>query len=318
MNIVFLGTSSGVPTKTRNVTGIAVREERGSGWYLIDCGEGTQHQILHTNLSINALRAIFITHIHGDHCYGLPGLLASAAMNGRKEPLQIMAPSGVKEWIDATQQHTQLYLPFDIEFISTDDLPSVEFRKVRVETAVLSHRVPSYAYCFTEKDINPRLDIDKLKRDNIPKGPLWGQLQKRENVELNGKQIQCEDYLLCDKNPQKIIIAGDNDQPERLSQLSHGASVLVHEATYTKDIVTKTGNSYGHSDAERVATFAEQAKIPNLVLTHFSPRYQANPNVSPSIADIYHEAKAHYSGNLFLANDLDEYQLNKSHELTKR
>ena len=89
MNIVFLGTSAGVPTKTRNVTGIAVREERGNGWYLVDCGEGTQHQILHTNLSINALQAIFITHIHGDHCYGLPGILASAAMNGRKAPLKI-------------------------------------------------------------------------------------------------------------------------------------------------------------------------------------------------------------------------------------
>ena len=109
MNIVFLGTSAGVPTKTRNVTGIAVREERGNGWYLVDCGEGTQHQILHTSLSINALRAIFITHIHGDHCYGLPGILASAAMNGRKAPLKIMAPSGVREWVEATQQHTQLY-----------------------------------------------------------------------------------------------------------------------------------------------------------------------------------------------------------------
>ena len=112
-------------------------------------------------------------------------------------------------------------------------------------------------------------------------------------------------------------MAGDNDQPELLAQISQGASVLVHEATYTKDLVEKSGNSYGHSYAELVATFAEQANIPNLVLTHFSPRYQANPNLSPSIADIYQEAKAHYSGNLFLANDLDEYQLNKSNELKK-
>ena len=317
MNIVFLGTSAGVPTKTRNVTGLAVREERGNGWYLVDCGEGTQHQILHTNLSINALQAIFISHIHGDHCYGLPGILASAAMNGRKEPLKIMAPSGVREWVEATQQHTQLYLPYDIEFVCTDDLPSVEFRKIRVETVALSHRVPSYAYCFTEKDINPRLDVEKLERYNIPRGPHWGQLQKGQDVELNGKLIHCEGYLLYDKNPQKIIVAGDNDQPELLAQISHGASVLVHEATYTKDLVEKSGNSYGHSYAELVATFAEQANIPNLVLTHFSPRYQANPNLSPSIADIYQEAKAHYSGNLFLANDLDEYQLNKSNELKK-
>lgn len=317
MNIVFLGTSSGVPTKTRNVTGIAVREEKGSGWYLVDCGEGTQHQILHTNLSVSSLQAIFITHIHGDHCYGLPGILASAGMNGRKEPLKIIAPSGVKEWVEATQRHTQLYLPFELEFICSDDLPSVDFRKVRVETGALSHRVPSYAYSFTKKDINPSLDVEKLALHGIARGPIWGQLKKGHDVEHNGKLINSDDYLLYDKNPRKIIVAGDNDQPELLSQLSRGANVLVHEATYTKEIVKKTGNSYGHSYAELVAEFAQRANIPNLVLTHFSPRYQSNPNASPSIDDIYQEAKACYSGRLHLANDLDEYQLNKAGELKK-
>lgn len=317
MNIVFLGTSSGVPTKTRNVTGIAVREEKGSGWYLIDCGEGTQHQILHTNLSVNSLQAIFITHIHGDHCYGLPGILASAGMSGRKEPLKIIAPRGVKEWVEATQQHTQLYLPFALEFIGSDDLPSVDFKNVRVETEALSHRVPSYAYSFTEKDINPSLDVEKLALHGVPRGPLWGQLKKRQDIEHNGKLLSSNDYLLYDKHPRKMIIAGDNDQPERLSQFSHGANVLVHEATYTKEIAEKAGNSYGHSYAEQVAEFAQRANIPNLVLTHFSPRYQSNPNASPSIEDIYQEAKACYSGKLYLANDLDEYQLNKSGELKK-
>ena len=97
MNLKFLGTSAGVPTKNRNVSGVALRESKGKGWYLIDCGEGTQHQVLHTKLSFHSLKAIFITHVHGDHCYGLPGILASAGMGGRKAPLTIVAPAG--KWL---------------------------------------------------------------------------------------------------------------------------------------------------------------------------------------------------------------------------
>ena len=92
MNLLFLGTSAGVPTKTRNVSGVALHESKGKGWYLVDCGEGTQHQVLHTKLTFHSLKAILITHVHGDHCYGLPGILASAAMGGRTAPLPLVAP----------------------------------------------------------------------------------------------------------------------------------------------------------------------------------------------------------------------------------
>ncbi|CAM5602375.1 Ribonuclease BN [Stutzerimonas stutzeri] len=93
--LVFLGTSSGTPTPARNVTGLALQEDAGKAWYLIDCGEGTQHRLLRMPLSLHDLRAIFITHVHGDHCYGLPGLLASAGMMGRRHPLEIIAPAGI-------------------------------------------------------------------------------------------------------------------------------------------------------------------------------------------------------------------------------
>lgn len=117
MDLIFLGTSSGTPTKQRNVTGLALAADSGKAWYLVDCGEATQHQLLHTPLSLNGLRAIFITHVHGDHCYGLPGLLASAAMAGRKDPLPIVAPKGIEAWIRATLELTAVFLPFALEFI---------------------------------------------------------------------------------------------------------------------------------------------------------------------------------------------------------
>ncbi|RUR29677.1 ribonuclease Z [Vreelandella andesensis] len=311
MNLLFLGTSAGVPTKTRNVSGIALRESKGRSWYLIDCGEGTQHQVLHTRLSFHSLKAILITHVHGDHCYGLPGILASAAMGGRKAPLTIVAPAGIKTWLEATCEVTQLSLPFALEFIASDDLPSVEFENIAVETFSLSHRVASYAYAFTERKVDAALDMDKLAQKGIPRGPLWGQLKQGFDIEFAGEQLKSHDYLIFKNTPRKIVIAGDNDQPDLLIEACAGAQALVHEATYSEEMAHKAGD-VGHSYGKLVADFAEKAQLPNLVLTHFSPRYQRNPHASPSIENIREEAQRVYSGSVFLARDFGEYTLEKS------
>lgn len=311
MNLLFLGTSAGVPTKQRNVSGIALRESKGKCWYLVDCGEGTQHQVLRTKLSFHSLKAILITHVHGDHCYGLPGILASAAMGGRKAPLTIVAPAGIKTWLAATCEVTQLCLPFALEFIDSDDLPSVEFENIAVETFSLSHRVASYAYAFTERKVDAALDVAKLAQKGIPRGPLWGQLKQGIDIEFAGEPLRSQDYLIVKNTPRKVVIAGDNDQPDLLSEACAEAQVLVHEATYTEEMAEKAGD-VGHSYAKLVAAFAESIKLPNLVLTHFSPRYQLSPHASPSIEDICQEAEGTYSGSLFLARDFSEYTLEKT------
>jgi ribonuclease Z len=315
MNLTFLGTSAGMPTKARNVTALALQEERGRAWYLVDCGEATQHQILRTKLSLNRLAAIFITHVHGDHCYGLPGLLASAAMSGRVEPLNIVAPKGIEEWIKGTILHTTLYLPFELQFFATESLSEFGTGNVVVDAITLSHRVPSYAYCFTEINLESRLNQEKLIADGIPRGPLWGEIKKGIDVQFEGKHLCSEDYLIFDNKPRKIVVGGDNDKPELLAEACHDCHVLVHEATYTADVAAKSGESFGHSSAEQIALFAESVSIPNLVLTHFSARYQNNPALSPSIEDIHKEAATFYSGNLFLAKDFHEYALKKSGDL---
>lgn len=311
MNLLFLGTSAGVPTKSRNVTGIALRESKGKGWYLIDCGEGTQHQVLRTKLSFHSLKAILITHVHGDHCYGLPGLLASAGMNGRKAPLTIVAPTGIKDWLEATCEATQLGLPFELEFIASDELPSVEFDNMAVATFALSHRVACYAYALTEKNLDAALNIEKLTRHGIPRGPLWGQLKQGFDIELAGERFKSADYLIFKHEPRKVVIAGDNDRPELLIDACMGAQVLVHEATYIQEMAEKAVE-VGHSYASLVAEFAETVRLPNLVLTHFSPRYQMNPNASLSIESIRQEAQSAYSGSLYLARDFAEFTLNKA------
>ena len=114
MEILFFGTSSGAPTKERNVSGISLIESQGGAWYLIDCGERTQHQAMRSRMSLTSLKSVFITHLHGDHCYGLPGLLASAGLSGRTEPLQLVGPDGLREWLELTKTVSELYLPLSL------------------------------------------------------------------------------------------------------------------------------------------------------------------------------------------------------------
>ena len=311
MEVQFLGTSSGVPTKKRNVTGIAVKESKGNRWYLVDCGEATQHQLLHTNLSLNSLSGIFITHIHGDHCYGLPGLLASAGMSGRKEPLTIIAPEGVKKWFLSTQEFTELFLPYEVNFISVENNLEQKFGQFSIRLRELSHRVPSFAYIFTETQTDANLSVEKLESLGVPRGPLWGKIKSEGQIEFQGEILKIEDFLEQSVTPRKIIVCGDNDNPQLLAEDSQGCDLLIHESTYTKDMAEKAAN-VGHSYAAQVAAFASENKIPNLLLTHFSPRYQSDAKNAQSIEDIREEAAGEYTGRLFLAQDFDQYNLDKS------
>lgn len=319
MELLFLGTSSGTPTRARNVSGLAVLAGQGKGWYLVDCGEGTQHRVLRTPLSLQGLAGVFITHVHGDHCYGLPGLLASAGLQGRTLPLDIIAPEGIETWLRATFELTHTWLPFELRFHATEALVGGECwhdSEVAVSTAVLAHRVPSYAYRLTEQAQQPRLDRDKLLADGIERGPAWGALIRGGSVEYQGRVLHSADYVHFDQPTQCIVVAGDNSEPHRLAEACLGAQVLVHEATYTAE-VAKGKTHHGHSSGAAVAAFAQQVQVPNLVLTHFSPRYQANPRQGLSIEDLRQEAAAAYGGNLVLAADFDRYRLSREGLLSR-
>ena len=317
MELLFLGTSSGTPTKARNVTALALLDDSGKGWYLVDCGEATQHQLLHTPLTLHGLRAIFITHVHGDHCYGLPGVLASAGMAGRTEPLEIIAPLGIEEWVHTTLRISQTVLPYALKFHAVETLGEWRNRQLRVNATALSHRVPSYGYRFTEARPDPRLDIEKLDREGIPRGPLWGLLARGFDVQHRGHTLRSDDYLLATRAPRCIVVGGDNDRPELLAKTCRDAQVLVHEATFTQALSKDERHLFGHSTAASVAAFAQAIDLPNLVLTHFSARYSARPAHGLSIEDIRAEAAALYRGRLFLAEDFARFSLRKDGMLVR-
>ncbi|MDW5377682.1 ribonuclease Z [Halomonas sp. HP20-15] len=313
MQLQFLGTSGGVPTRTRNVSAVALRLDSGKRWYLVDCGEATQHRLLRTSLSLVKLEAILITHQHGDHCYGLPGLLASASMAGRTQPLTIVGPQAIGDFLDAVQATTGLHLSFPLVFVDVETLDGpLELADFSVDCAALSHGVACYAYAFSERHVERKLDRQRLQALGVEPGPLWGRLQQGEDVELaDGTRLASAEVLLAGRRPRKVVIGGDNATPARLARLCERADVLVHEATYTEVVVARLGTDNRHSTAARIAAFAQAQGVPHLLLTHFSPRYVYARDAAVSIGDVEREARGHYAGHLALADDFDVYSLSR-------
>ncbi|WP_066018213.1 ribonuclease Z [Endozoicomonas atrinae] len=319
MRLTFLGTSAGMPTTERNVTALALAIDDARQWYLVDCGEGTQHQLLRCRYTLNNLKTIFITHVHGDHMYGLPGLITSASMQGRQAPLTICAPDGVQQFVEAALHYADVSgLPFSIEFIRTDQ-PAFEYQDTQVTVTAhpLSHRVPSFAYRFEEKTFSTQLNIQKLNALGIPRGELWGFLQKGQAITLeDGRQVHPEQVLQPPPTSRIVIIAGDNDKPELLVDALQGAHLLVHEATLTDAALQKVGPVWMHSSARMVAEAAEASGVPNLILTHFSGRYQLSSEAEPnSIRTLKAEAETYYSGNTGLASDFSTWTVNRAGQL---
>lgn len=314
MKITFLGTSAGIPTKRRNVTAIAVQpSSQHKGWWLIDCGEGTQHQLLHTPFSINQLTTILITHLHGDHCYGLPGLLATRALQGgsQNQPLTLIGPTGIKPLIEGICLHTQLYLNFPLNIIEIAEPTSFTIDQHQVDAIEMDHNITSYGYLISPPDIPGHLDVSKASALGIPPGPIYQQLKQGKIVTLeDGRKIDGQTLLSPSKPAPKVLIAGDNANPQRLLPWLTSASLLIHESTLTEPEKQRLSATIHHSTAAAVAQVANEAKLNHLILTHFSARYgEPNSRSKLTLNDIQQEACEYYNGNLQLAQDWQQYTL---------
>ena len=315
LHFTFLGTSSGVPTLTRNVSALAIRISKNKDWILVDAGEGTQHRIQQAKLSLQNLVAICITHVHGNHCYGLVGLLASAGMNARTATLTIIAPKEIQQWIEVTAQLTDLHLPYPLNFINVNKAAQILqiTDELSIQAHPLSHRVPSFAFSIIAQYTQKKLDTQTLIQLGVPKGKVWGDLQQGLDVQLNEQTLKAADFIQTQTQCVHAIVGGDNDSPELLAQACQDAQLLIHESTYTQAILDKVGSGPMHSSAKMVAEFAQKHNLGNLILTHFSPRHQDQIG-QKAIAD---EVLQYYQGNFYLADDFDQFSLDMIGQLTK-
>lgn len=275
MQLEFLGTGAGSPSKRRNVTSVALRllEELNQVW-LFDAGEATQHQILRTTIRPRKISKIFITHLHGDHIFGLPGLLSSRSFQGGNEPLTIYGPVGIKRFVLTALQVSESRLSCPLHFVEIDhDQVLFDQNGFKVTTMHLDHKIACYGYRIEEADHPGELLVDKLKADQVPSGPLYGQLKAGKKVTLpDGRTIDGHDYIGQPQPGRIVAIMGDTRQTQNAITLAQNADVLVHESTFAKN-EAKMAHSYYHSTSQQAAEVAKAAHAKRLLLTHISARY---------------------------------------------
>ena len=291
MDFICLGTGSGTPTRTRNVSGYALRFDDGSFW-IFDCGEGTQQQILRSEVRPGRIDRILISHAHGDHCYGLPGLLAAIAIHDRGDkPVEIIGPQGIKHWIHTTLQFSALQLPY--ELVITEVPPHAQWQDKRNDWWVawhpLSHRVPSGAYVLTEPPSRGRFDATKAAELGIPPGPDRGKLANGQSVEVDGQTITPDMVCGAPRRPRVIGLLGDTNDSTPVIEALKGADLVLHECTFADSRGGKA-KKWGHSTIDDCIAFGHHTKPLQLILTHFSSRYDQDDS-NPTVADLIKKAQ---------------------------
>lgn len=275
MELTFLGTSAGVPTRTRNMTSIVLnlQQPTAAEVWLFDCGEGTQHQFLHTALPPGKLNKIFITHLHGDHLFGLPGLLCSRSMQGNSLPLTLYGPKGLREFVEVALRLSGSWTDYPLDIVEIGPGLVLDDAGYRVTAWPLNHPVECYGYRIEEHDKPGTLDAARLIADGVPSGPLFQQLKQGLSVELaDGRIVDGRRYLGPTTPGKKLAIFGDTAPCAAALELAHDVDVMIHETTLEQAMAEKA-NARGHSSSQQAAALARDAEVGTFIATHFSSRY---------------------------------------------
>ena len=303
MELQFLGTGAGMPSKMRNTSSVVVNlSAEGEGLWLVDCGEATQHQILHTSLKPSKISKIFITHLHGDHILGLPGLLSSRSFLGGEDALHIYGPVGLEEWLTTTFQLSQTHLTYQLVIHEVRDGVVFENDYFLVTAKSLRHVIPCFGYRIEQKPLPGKLLIEEVTKMGVPKGPLLKQLKDGEDVELpDGRLVLSKDVTGEPQEGFTVTILGDTRYCAEAIELAHKADILVHEATFDLD-TGELAKDYGHSTIGDAATTAKIAEAKTLIANHISARF-----LPRDIPELLKQGKAIFP-ELYIAEDFARFE----------
>ncbi|MEM1368446.1 MAG: ribonuclease Z [Cyanobacteria bacterium P01_H01_bin.15] len=290
MEITFLGTSSGVPTRSRNVSSVALRLPQRAEVWLFDCGEGTQHQWLRSDLKISQLHRIFITHMHGDHIFGLMGLIASIGLASTGQKIDIYGPPGLNDYLSACAKFAYMSLQNRIRVKIVKPGVVFEDNEFRVVCDRLTHRVPAFGYRVEEKERPGKFNLARAQALGIPPGPLYGKLKQGQVVTLpDGRKIRGVELCGKPRPGRKFAYCTDTVFCEAAIALAEGVDLLIHEATFAHRDAPLAFERL-HSTSTMAAQVALAGGVKHLIMTHFSPRYA--PGNELTLEDLLQEAQA--------------------------
>ena len=300
IRVVFLGTSGSVPTLKRSLPAVVVQCPRDQ--WMFDCGENVQRQMMQAKVSFHRKMKIFITHLHGDHVLGLPGLLQTMALMDRKEPVQVYAPKGLKEFLLCTKETLNFGLTYPVEIneILSEGIVCDE-AEYQVIATKSNHAIASYAYAFVEKPRPGKFYPKKAVALGVPAGELWSKLQRGEEVQTtNGDVVKPSDVMGPMRPGRKIVYTGDTKPFKNFAKFAEGADLVIHDCTFDNSL-TEKADTDGHSTPSQAAAQAKAANAKKLVLFHISARY-------PDASLLLEQAKEVFS-NTILAEDYLELEL---------
>jgi len=298
LRIVFLGTGGSTPSVHRNLPAIAVR--RGAELILFDCGEGTQRQMVFAKVGFCRKMKIFISHMHGDHVLGLPGLFQTMSLLGRKHPLEIFGPKGICEFVDAVTETVEYNLTFSIEKKEIGEGLVYKGKEYWMFAVWADHGIPNLAYALVENERPGRFFPEKAEKLGVPQGRLWSRLQRGGTVELSGRVVKSDEVTGPPRPGRKIVYSGDTRPCGMVERLALNADLLIHDCMLDDELVEKALEQ-GHSTPSQVASIARKAAVKKLILTHISVRYEESKT-------LLEQAKKTFP-NVQVAEDLMEIEV---------
>ena len=300
LHVVFLGTAGSVPTPKRSLPAVLIQREGEQ--LMFDCGEGVQRQIIKAKGSFHRKMKIFITHMHGDHVLGLPGLIQTMSLLDREKKLDVYGPPGIEHFLESIKKAVQFVLTFPVEIHEIEKAGIVcDEEEYYVQAAFSSHVIPNLSYAFIEKPRAGRFHPEKAESLGVPEGPLWSKLQRGLNVTLsNGRTVKPEQVVGSPRSGRKIVYTGDTRPFKGFVKFAAHADLLIHDATLDDELAERADED-GHSTPSQAAMNAKKARVKQLVLTHISARYG-------SVSKLLEQAQAIFK-NTVVAEDFMKIEI---------